>query len=208
MYAYSMLFNNAYGGGRVLRHTLPSLCALSVCVSLWPSTEGLSWVQGISLRRPFRHSHPPKCLEMTYAQMFFSRGPPTRPPSCVLCSLWQCSAWAGRAWRRLEEQEFGGASRYEDPCCVKMYHKHRAAPNFVRNTLVLCALRQEASEDILSARSLPKWSIISYVQEERDDELKWSIVAQNLANALNSAMCSRRPRATSSASLPACSSPH
>ena len=63
-----------------------------------------------------------------------------------------------------------------------MYHKHRAAPNFVRNTLVLCALRQEASEDILSARSLPKWSIISYVQEERGDELKWIIVAQHLAN--------------------------
>ena len=56
---------------------------------------------------------------------------------------------------------------------MKMYRKCRAAPHFVRNTLVLCALRQEASEDILSARSLGEVCfMISYVQEERGNELK------------------------------------
>ena len=49
---------------------------------------------------------------------------------------------------------------------------------------------------LLKARSLTDWHIISYVQEERGDELVWTIVARHDApSAHNSASRPQRPRA-------------
>jgi hypothetical protein len=47
---------------------------------------------------------------------------------------------------------------------------------------------------LVRTRCLPEWNMISYVQEERGDELKWTIVAQHLANTHSSPTLAR-PRA-------------